>query len=64
MKIGDLVRYIPHGDYWLPGLVFEVHRGAGRAWREGWTDIIHVRWHDGTVIAESIDRFEVVSEVR
>ena len=63
MNIGDLVRYIPHGDYWLPGLVFKVHRGVA-AWRDGWTDIIHVRWHDGTVVAESVDRFEVVSEVR
>ena len=63
MKVGDLVRYIPHGDYWLPGLVFKVHRGTA-PWPDGWTDIIHVRWHDGTVLAESIDRFEVVSEVR
>jgi hypothetical protein len=64
VKVGDLVRYIPHGDYWLPGLVFKTRRGAGKSWREAWTHIVHVRWHDGTELAEGIEQFEVVSAVR
>jgi hypothetical protein len=40
--------------------VFEVHRGADARWG----DAVHVRFHDGTEVAEKSDCFEVVSAAR
>jgi len=60
VKIGDLVKYAHYHDLDLVGLVFEVHRGADARWG----DAVHVRFHDGTEVAEKSDCFEVVSAAR
>ena len=65
MKIGDLVKYAHYHDLDLVGLVCEVHRGKRRGpTTEGWIDIIHIRFHDGTEVADSSHHFEVVSAAR
>ena len=65
MNIGDLVRYDQEiSDIDLVGLVYEVYRAASQYPPEGWTDIIHVRWPDGTIVADSSHQFEVVSAAR
>jgi len=65
VNIGDLVKYAHYHDLDLVGLVFEVHRGTRRGpTTEGWVDIVHIRFHDGTEVADSSDRFEVVSAAR
>ena len=64
MKIGDLVRYALYLDLDLVGLVREVHRTRSGPAGRGRVDIVHIRFHDGTEVAEKSTCFEVVSAAR
>ena len=61
MNIGDLVRYAHYRDLDLVGLVFKLRRSSAYA---PWGDVVHIRFHDGTEVAEKSDCFEVVSAAR